>query len=73
MPWGARAMSDYSYPYKDAEFIFNELIDFDRLCEQGGLDEINTELATAVLEEANYLAAVKAGPDSIMALTADQF
>jgi alkylation response protein AidB-like acyl-CoA dehydrogenase len=48
-------MSDYSYPYKDAEFIFNELVGFDSLCEQGGLDEVNTELALAVLEEANRL------------------
>jgi len=48
-------MSDYSYPYKDAEFIFNELIDFDRLCEQSGLDEVNSELAFAVLEEANRM------------------
>jgi alkylation response protein AidB-like acyl-CoA dehydrogenase len=48
-------MSDYSYPYKDAEFIFNHLIDFDQLCAAGGLDEINTEFAGAVLEEANRL------------------
>jgi len=30
-------MSDYSYPYKDAEFIFNELVGFDALCEQPAL------------------------------------
>jgi alkylation response protein AidB-like acyl-CoA dehydrogenase len=49
-------MSDYSYPYKDAEFILNEIIDFDGMCADGGLDEINTELASAILEEANRLA-----------------
>jgi alkylation response protein AidB-like acyl-CoA dehydrogenase len=49
-------MSDYSYPYKDAEFIFNEIIDFDRLCRDGGLDEVNGELAAAIFEEANRLA-----------------
>jgi alkylation response protein AidB-like acyl-CoA dehydrogenase len=48
-------MSDYSYPYKDAEFIFNELVGFDALCEQAGLDEMNAELAFAVLEEANRM------------------
>ena len=48
-------MSDYSYPYKDAEFIFNELVGFDSLCEQAGLDEMNAELAFAVLEEANRM------------------
>jgi alkylation response protein AidB-like acyl-CoA dehydrogenase len=48
-------MSDYSYPYKDAEFIFNELIDFDQMCAQADLDEVNAELAFAVLEEANRM------------------
>jgi len=48
-------MSEYAYPYKDAEFIFNELVDFDRMCEDGGLEGVNTELALAVLEEANRL------------------
>jgi alkylation response protein AidB-like acyl-CoA dehydrogenase len=48
-------MSDYSYPYKDAEFLFNEVIGFDSMCEQCGLDEINSELAFAVLEEANRM------------------
>ena len=45
-------MSDYSYPYKDAEFIINELIGFDKMCEEAGLDEVNSELVSAVLEEA---------------------
>jgi len=49
-------MSDYNFPYKDAAFILDELIDFDRLCEEGGLQEVNSELATAILEEANRLA-----------------
>jgi alkylation response protein AidB-like acyl-CoA dehydrogenase len=48
-------MSDYSYPYKDAEFIFSELIEFDRMCAQHGLEEVNTELVSAILEEANRL------------------
>jgi alkylation response protein AidB-like acyl-CoA dehydrogenase len=48
-------MSDYSYPYKDAEFIFNELIGFDEMCEEGGLDEVNSELVSAILEEAGRL------------------
>ena len=49
-------MSDYSYPYKDAEFILNEIIDFDGMCAEAGLDEVNTELASAIFEEANRLA-----------------
>ena len=49
-------MSVYRYPYKDAEFILNELVGFDALCADAGLDEVNQELATAVIEEANRLA-----------------
>jgi alkylation response protein AidB-like acyl-CoA dehydrogenase len=48
-------MSDYRYPYKDAEFILDHLVGFDRLCEEAGLEDINLELASAVLEEANRL------------------
>jgi alkylation response protein AidB-like acyl-CoA dehydrogenase len=48
-------MSDYSYPYKDAEFIINEVINFDGMCAGAGLDEVNGELVSAVLEEANRL------------------
>jgi alkylation response protein AidB-like acyl-CoA dehydrogenase len=55
-------MSDYSYPYKDAEFIFNQLIDFDELCEKGGLDEVNSELVSAIFEEANRLGAEVIAP-----------
>src|SRR5210317_1560314 len=54
---GARHMSDFHYPYKDAEFILGELVEFDDLCEAGGLEDINVELASAVLEEATRLAA----------------
>ena len=49
-------MSDYSFPYKDAAFVIEELIGFDRLCEEGGLEDVNSELATAILEEAARLA-----------------
>jgi alkylation response protein AidB-like acyl-CoA dehydrogenase len=50
-------MSDYHFPYKDAAFVIEELIGFDRLCEEGGLEDVNSELATAILEEAARLAA----------------
>ena len=49
-------MSEYSYPYKDAEFIINDVIGFDRMCEQAGLEEVNSELLSAVIEEATRLA-----------------
>ena len=59
-------MSDYSYPYKDAEFIFNELIDFDQMCAQAGLDEMNAELAFAVLEEANRMGSELIAPLNVV-------
>jgi len=45
-------MSDYRFPYKDAAFLLNDLLDFDQLCMDAGLEEVNTELALAILEEA---------------------
>ena len=48
-------MRDYRFPYKDAGFILNNLIDFDQICANMGLEEVNGELATAILEEAGRL------------------
>ncbi|MCF6225607.1 MAG: acyl-CoA dehydrogenase [Xanthomonadales bacterium] len=48
-------MSNYQYPYKDAVFILNHLLDFEKLCKQAELDDINMELADAILEEAARL------------------
>ncbi len=45
-------MSDYHFPYKDASFLINDLLDFDRLCADAGLEDVNSELASAILEEA---------------------
>ena len=45
-------MSDYRFPYKDAEFLFNHIIDFDQICLDAGLEDVNAELALAILEEA---------------------
>ena len=48
-------MSDYQFPYKDADFLINNLLDFDRMCLDAGMDEVNGELASAILEEAARL------------------
>ncbi|MDO6460170.1 acyl-CoA dehydrogenase [Granulosicoccaceae sp. 1_MG-2023] len=48
-------MSDYKYPIEDATFVLNTLVDFDGLCSKAGLEEVNSELAAAVLEEAAKL------------------
>jgi len=59
-------MSDFSYPYKDAAFIIEELIGFDRLCEEGGLREVNAELVSAILEEASRLAGEVIAPLNVI-------
>ena len=48
-------MSDYQFPYKDASFLINHLLDFDRACQDAGLEDVNSELADAILEEAGRL------------------
>ncbi len=48
-------MSDYRFPYKDAAFILNEVLGFEQMCSDAGLEEVNAELATAILEEAGRL------------------
>ncbi len=45
-------MSDYRFPYKDASFLLNEILDFDQMCVEAGRDDVNVELAEAILEEA---------------------
>jgi alkylation response protein AidB-like acyl-CoA dehydrogenase len=45
-------MSDYRFPYKDAAFLIEDLIDFDQLCQDAGFEDINSELVFAILEEA---------------------
>tara|TARA_R110002095_G_scaffold211100_1_gene198904 strand:- start:533 stop:2302 length:1770 start_codon:yes stop_codon:yes gene_type:complete len=49
-------MSNYSHPYQDAEFILEHLLDFDRHSQTLGLEDINTELASAIFAEAGKLA-----------------
>ena len=48
-------MSDYRFPYKDAAFLMNDVLDFEQRCEDAGLEDVNAELATAILEEAGRL------------------
>jgi len=48
-------MSDYHFPYKDASFLINNLLNFDQACQEAGLEDVNGELADAILEEAGRL------------------
>lgn len=45
----------YIHPYQDTEFVLRHLVDFDALCAAAGLDEINADLASAILSEAGKL------------------
>ena len=59
-------MSDYRFPYKDVEFLLNHVLDFDRRCADAGLDEINAELALAILDEAGRLGSEVLGPLNVV-------
>jgi alkylation response protein AidB-like acyl-CoA dehydrogenase len=55
-------MSDYLHPYRDTQFVLDEVVGFDGLCAELGLDGINRELAHAVLGEAGRLGAEVLAP-----------
>jgi len=48
-------MSVYDFPYKDAEFLINEVLGFEQMCCAAGLEDINNELIAAILHEAGKL------------------
>ena len=48
-------MTVYNFPYKDAEFLITELLGFDQMCQEAGLEDINSELVSAILDEAGRL------------------
>lgn len=48
-------MSEYQHPYRDAEFVINELVEFDKLCNDAQLEGVNAELASVILNEAGKL------------------
>nr|WP_067299113.1 acyl-CoA dehydrogenase family protein [Marinobacterium profundum] len=50
-------MSTYTPPYADANFVIKELVQFDQYCSDAGLEEVNSELASVIIEEAGKLAA----------------
>ena len=59
-------MADYTHPYRDAEFVINELVDFDKLCADAGLEDINSELASVILTEAGKLGSEVLAPLNIV-------
>ena len=52
----------YLHPHQDAEFVLRQVVEFDALCADAGLDEINVELAAAILAEAGKLGAEVLAP-----------
>jgi alkylation response protein AidB-like acyl-CoA dehydrogenase len=59
-------MSDYNFPYKDAEFLINDVIGFDAICQSAGLDEVNGELVSAIFEEASRFGAEAIAPLNVI-------
>ena len=59
-------MSEYKHPYRDAKFVLNELVDFDALCADAGLEEINAELASVILTEAGKLGSEVLAPLNVV-------
>ncbi|SEF91878.1 acyl-CoA dehydrogenase [Marinobacterium lutimaris] len=59
-------MSDYKHPHQDAEFVLNELVGFDDLCAANGFDDINFELASAILTEAGKLGSEVLAPLNVI-------
>lgn len=45
-------MNGFRFPHKDAEFLINHIIDFDRVYAGAGGDDVNAELVLAILDEA---------------------
>jgi alkylation response protein AidB-like acyl-CoA dehydrogenase len=48
-------MTVYNFPYKDAGFLISEVLGFDRMCEEAGLEDMNSEMVSAILDEAGRL------------------
>lgn len=59
-------MTEYIHPYRDAEFLLSELVDFDGLCVSASLEDINTELASVVLNEAGKLGSEVLSPLNVV-------
>jgi alkylation response protein AidB-like acyl-CoA dehydrogenase len=59
-------MSDYRFPYKDAAFLFNDVLNFDQICLDAGFEEINGELASAIFEEAGRLGSEVLAPLNVV-------
>ncbi|MBV1789694.1 acyl-CoA dehydrogenase [Marinobacterium sp. D7] len=57
-------MSEYTYPRNEALFLFNRVLRIPELCRLGGLDEVNEELITAVLDEAARFGSERLAPSN---------
>ncbi len=59
-------MSDYRFPYKDVAFLVKDLLNFDQMCMDAGLEDVNAELAMAILEEAGRLGSEVLAPLNVI-------
>ncbi|GAA0784229.1 acyl-CoA dehydrogenase [Marinobacterium sediminicola] len=59
-------MSEYKHPLKDTEFVLNEVVGLDDLCHESGFEEINAELASAILTEAGKFGSAVLSPLNVV-------
>ena len=60
---------NYIHPYKDTEFVLNNIVEFDEFCNSAGIEDIDNDLAMAILKEAGKLGSDVIAPTNI---TGDQ-
>jgi len=59
-------MSDYVHPYRDTEFVLDELVELERFCVEAGLHDVNGELVSAILAEAGRLGSEVLAPLNVV-------
>jgi len=57
-------MSEYLFPRQDSLFVLQQLVGFEQLCQDAGLEEVNDELAVAILDEAARLGSEQLAPSN---------
>ena len=57
---------NYTHPYKDTEFVLNNVVEFDEFCNSAGIEDIDNDLAMAILKEAGKLGSDVIAPTNMV-------
>lgn len=60
---------NYTHPYKDTEFVLKNIVEFEEFCKSAGIEDVDNDLAMAVLKEAGKLGSDIIAPSN---MTGDQ-